>query len=138
MAATTRSYPRSHHPLEAVSHATIVALTVATAAIHASLGGLLFMANAVGYATLAVLIALPGPVARVRWLVRLALLGFTTMTIAGWLAFGARFQLAYVDKGVELLLVALVAAEIWRLDGGPTGVVRRAHRLVADVARLPG
>ena len=55
----------------------VVGLTLATAAIHGSLGGLLFLANAVGYATLAVAMIVPGPLGRVRWLVRLALLGFT-------------------------------------------------------------
>jgi hypothetical protein len=134
MAATTRHYRTTHRALEALSHATIVGLTLATAAIHASLGGLLFTANAVGYATLALVYALPGPIGYVRWLVRLALLGFTTTTIAGWLAFGARFDLAYVDKGIEIVLVAFLLAEMWDLDGGPSGIVRRGRHVVAEIA----
>lgn len=113
----------------------IVGLTLTTAAIHASLGGLLFTANAVAYATLALAMIVPGPLGQIRWLVRLGLIGFTTATIGGWLLFGARFPLAYLDKGVELALVGAVIIEMWRTDGGPIGVVRQAQRLVA---RLTG
>jgi hypothetical protein len=113
----------------------VVALTLATAAIHASLGGLLFLANAVGYTSLAVAMILPGPIGRIRWLVRIALIGFTAATIGGWVLFGARFPLAYLDKGIEVALIAAVAFELWRSDSGPLGVVREARRLVA---RLTG
>ena len=112
----------------------IVALTLATAAIHASLGGLLFMANAVGYTTLALAMVVPGPVGRVRWLVRLALLGFTAATIGGWVLFGARFPLAYLDKAIEVALIGVVAFELWRSDGGPIGVIRQARSLLARLA----
>ena len=111
----------------------IVALTLATAAIHAVLGGLLFTLNAIGYTGLAILMVLPGPVGRVRVLVRLALMGFTAATIGGWLLFGARFPLAYLDKGLELVLIAAVASELWRVDGGPGGVARRIRALVSTV-----
>ena len=83
--------------------ASVVLLTLATAAVHASLGGPLFTLNA--SATRAC--RGDGParsLAAIRWLVRLALLGFTAATIVGWLAFGARFPLAYVDKGIEVCL----------------------------------
>ena len=113
----------------------VVGLTFATAAIHASLGGLLFMANAVGYTTLAVALLVPGPIAGYRWLIRAGLIGFTMATIAGWVLFGARFQLAYIDKAIEVLLVATASFEMWRADGGPLAVARRAlglvHRIVA-------
>ena len=119
---------------------TIVALTLTTAAIHAWLGGMLFLMNAAGYVTLAIGLVLPGPFATWRWLVRLALLGFTTTTIAAWLAFGGRFDIAYIDKALELLLVALVVAEIWRIDGGPRGVMRQLRELAGAARRrlLPG
>ena len=82
---------------------------------------------------------LPGPFARYRWLVRLALLGFAAATIGGWLAFGARFPLAYVDKGIELTLIAFLAIELWLFDGGPRGIVRDVRELGAGVvARLQG
>jgi hypothetical protein len=114
----------------AVIRFLVVALTLATASIHASLGGLLFTANAIGYTTLAVAMIVPGPIGQVRWLVRLALIGFTTATIGGWLLFGTRFPLAYVDKAIEVVLIAVVALELWRMDGGPLAVARQARRLV--------
>ena len=115
-------------------HLAIVGLTLATAVIHARLGGLLFLANAAGYATLAIAMVAPLPIARrYRWLVRLALLGFTTATIGGWVAFGARFQLAYLDKGIEALLVGCLVAEAYRLEGSPLEPVRRLVRLGRSV-----
>lgn len=118
----------------------VVALTLATATIHASLGGLLFMANASGYATLAIALIVPIPLAsQFRWLIRLALLGFTAATIGGWLAFGARFPLAYLDKGLEALLVGCLVAEAYRLDGGPLESVRGLVRLARiGIRRLAG
>jgi hypothetical protein len=113
--------------------AGIVGLTLATAWIHYSLGGLLFLMNAAGYTTLAVAMVLPGPLGRVRWLVRLALLAFTATTIAAWFAFGPRFQLAYLDKAIEVGLVLLLAVELWRADGGPLGVARKARDCVVNL-----
>jgi hypothetical protein len=112
----------------------VVALTLATAAIHASLGGLMFLANAVGYTALAVAMILPGPIGQIRWLVRVALIAFAAATIGGWLLFGTRFPLAYLDKAIEVALIGVVALELWRSDGGPLGVARRARRLVGRVA----
>jgi hypothetical protein len=133
--AIVHSALRTDHPaLTALSRTVVVGLTLATAAIHASLGGLLFTINAVGYATLAALMILPGPITHVRWLVRLALLGFTLATIGGWLLFGARFPLAYIDKGIEVVLIAFLAFEVWLIDGGPTDIARRIRRIVSGVA----
>ena len=112
----------------------VVGLTLATAAIHALLGGTLFLANAIGYTALAVAMMAPGPISRVRWLVRIALVGFTAATIGGWVLFGARFPLAYLDKAIEVVLIAAVAFELWRYDGGPLGVVRQARYLLGRVA----
>jgi hypothetical protein len=133
--ATVNSALRTEHPaLAFLLRVVIVALTVATAAIHASLGGLLFTLNAIGYAALATLMVLPGPIGQVRWLVRVALLGFAAATIGGWIVFGARFPLAYVDKGIEVVLVAFLAFEIWLVDGGPVEIARRLRRLIAGFA----
>ena len=113
----------------------IVGLTLATAAIHAQLGGLLFLLNAIGYATLAAGMVIPGPVARIRWLVRLVFIGFTTATIVVWLLIGARFQLAYFDKAIEVILVAAVVSDLWLSDGGPIEIGRRLLRLPASIGR---
>ena len=120
-------------PISVFLRACVVLLALTTAAIHASLGGLLFTFNAVGYATLAIAMILPvtGPA---RWLVRLALLGFTAATIGGWVLFGARFPLAYIDKSIEVGLIVFLAIELWLFDGGPVGVARRARRLVGGIA----
>ena len=114
----------------------VVALTLATAAIHASLGGLLFSANAIGYTILAVAMIAPGPIGQARWLVRIALMGLTAATIGGWILFGTRFPLAYLDKLIEVVLVAAVAVDLWRSDGGPIGVARRARRLAVRLAAV--
>ena len=89
MATVSRALRTDHPAVAFVLRVVILVLTLATAAIHASLGGLLFTLNAVGYTVLAALMVLPGPVAPVRWLVRLALLGFVAATIGGWVLFGA-------------------------------------------------
>lgn len=131
MAAITAQHRPSRSLVVAV-HASIVGLTLATAAIHASLGGLLFTLNAIGYTVFAVALVLPGPLARARWLVRYGLIGFTTATILGWVAFGARFDLAYIDKAIEAALVGLLLIESWAVDGGPLVVLRRVRRIAAS------
>jgi hypothetical protein len=98
--------------------AAIVGLTLATASIHATLGGTL---------------VLPGPLGRIRWLTRWALVGFTAVTIGGWLMFGARFDLAYLDKGIEVALIGLLLLESWIVDGGPLGAARRARRIAGSI-----
>jgi hypothetical protein len=135
--ATTRMGHRTDSRLgSSVLRMLVVTLTLATAAIHASMGGLLFVANALIYVALAVVMIVPGPIGQVRWLVRLALIGFTTATIGGWLLFGARFPLAYIDKAIELGLIAVVAVELWRTDGGPIGVARHTRRLLGRLAGM--
>jgi hypothetical protein len=122
-----------------VLRSVVVGLTLVTATIHAQLGGLLFLSNAISYTTFALAMVMPGPIGQVRWLARVGLMGFTAATIGGWLLFGARFPLAYVDKAVEVVLIAVVAVELWRSDGGLPGVVRQARGLVGRVAgRLTG
>lgn len=137
--ATLQMAARAHPRLGIhVTRAVVVGFTLATAAIHASLGGMMFLANAVGYATLALAMVAPGPIGQIRWLVRLALMGLTAMTIGGWLLFGARFPLAYLDKAIEIALIAVLAFELWRIDGGPIGVAEKAQRLLGRLAALAG
>jgi hypothetical protein len=135
MGAISTHQPQVSNPLTIALRIGVVALTLATAQIHATLGGLMFTLNAIGYATLAAAMVLPGPIGRIRWLTRYALIGFTAATIVGWLAFGARFDLAYIDKAIEAALIGLLLIESWVIDGGPLAVVRRARR---DVAILLG
>jgi hypothetical protein len=135
MRATSFHQPQVSGLLTVALRIAIVGLTLATAQIHATLGGLMFTLNALGYATLAAAMVLPGPIGRIRWLTRYALIGFTTVTVLGWLAFGARFDLAYIDKAIEVVLIALLLVESWVIDGGPLTVARRAQR---DVAALLG
>ena len=117
---------------------TIVALTLATAYIHFTLGSMLFLANAAGYAVLAAGMVAPlGILVRNRWIVRAALLGFTAVTIIGWALIGPRFMLAYVDKGIEVALVVLLVVEMFRYDGGPVNVIRKGLDLVATIVRMP-
>lgn len=135
MEAVTRTNRHTAEPLRALLRGGVVFLTLTTAAVHASLGGLLFTVNAIGYTTLAIAMVLPGRVAELRWLVRLALLGFAVATIGGWIAFGARFPLAYVDKGVEVVLVVFLVLELRVEDGGPAAVAHRARALAAAAGR---
>ena len=117
--------------------AAAVILTLATAYIHFTLGTLLFLTNALGYTVLAVALVVPlGIVERFRWLVRLALLGFVLATIGGWILFGARYDVAYFDKAIEVVLVGVLLVSIVRFDGGVSGVVRRLRALPAELADL--
>lgn len=135
MAVLTTQRQRSIQPTTIALRVMIVVLTLATAAIHVTLGGTLFLMNAIGYAILALAMVLPGPVARIRWLIRYALIGFTSVTIVGWLMFGARFDLAYLDKGIEVALIGLLLIESWVIDGGPLAVARRVVRIAGSVLR---
>src|SRR5687767_6353269 len=129
--ATTLSTKTTSHPTAGVLlRLVVVGLTLTTAVIHAQLGGLLFTLNAIGYLALAIAMVLPGPFGRLRWLTRLALIGFTTATIVGWVLIGARFPLAYLDKAIEVVLIMFLAFEVW-LDGGPVTILRRLRRAIA-------
>jgi len=134
MAVLTTQRHSGSQPFTVIMRAAIVGLTLATAAIHASLGGTLFLMNAIGYTALAIALVVPGPIGRIRWLTRWALIGFTAVTIGGWLMFGARFDLAYLDKGIEIALIALLLLESWIVDGGPLGAVRRVRRIAGSIA----
>ena len=118
----------------------IVALALATAYIHTTLGGMMFMANAAIFVVFAALMALPLDVAsRWRWLIRAALIGFTLGTIGAWVMFGARYWLGYLDKGIEIALIALLFIEMFRYDGGPVAVAKRAWQLgMTAMHRLTG
>jgi hypothetical protein len=117
--------------------AGVVVLALGTSYLHSKLGGLLYTLNALGYAALAAAIVLPIPLLdRFRWLVRLALLGFTLLTIGGWVLFGARYDMAYLTKAIEAGLVSLLVVSIYRFDGGAAGVLARLRTLPTDLVEL--
>ena len=118
----------------------IVVLTLSTSYIHFTLGGLMFLANAVGFLVFAVAMVAPLAIAsRYRWLIRAALIVFTLGSIGGWLLFGARYWLGYLDKAIEIGLIALLLVEMVRYDGGPVSVLRKAYDLgLTTLRRLTG
>ncbi|CAN5756549.1 hypothetical protein BH20CHL8_BH20CHL8_01150 [soil metagenome] len=118
--------------------AAIVGLTLATAYIHLSLGGLLFTLNGLGFVGLAglVVIGAVSPidlVKRFSWFPRVALIGYAAMTIAAYLVMGPYFSLGFIAKGIEVALIALVVVDVIRVYGSPMGLVRTALDSVATV-----
>jgi hypothetical protein len=109
--ATTQMSPRK---------ISIIILTIATALIHiilafsAMLAGdmttlIMFLFNGVGYLVLLAAYTLPLPVVRnYPRLVRWAFIAFTAVTIIGWVAFGLRIPIAYIDKLIEVVLIILL------------------------------
>lgn len=125
-------------PAGFVLTAAIVALTLATANIHLGLGGLLFTLNALGYAGLAGLIVIGASVRapivqRFSWFPRVALIGYTAVTIAGYLVMGPYFTLGWIAKGIEVALVALLVVDVIRVYGSPMDLVRDALGSVASL-----
>ena len=118
--------------------AAIVGLTLATAYIHSTLGGLLFTLNALGYLGLAGLIVI-GAVApmaiveRFSWFPRIALMGYAALTIGGYLVMGPYFTLGFIAKGIETALIALLVVDIFRVYGSPMGFIRTALDSVAPI-----
>jgi hypothetical protein len=97
----------------------IVLLTLATALIHLQLAfpDPAFILNGLGYLTLLAALYLPIPrLARYRNIVRWVLIGFTTLTILLWILLGARTPIGYIDKAIEVALIALLLLEARRSD----------------------
>jgi hypothetical protein len=95
----------------------ILELTLATAFIHFSLGGTLFLLNAAGYLALGVAYLgaaiLPIEIARrFTWLPRVGLAAFASVTIIAYLVIGPHFTLGWVTKGIEVAIVMLVIADL--------------------------
>ena len=111
-------------------------LTIATAFIHSTLGGTLFTLNALGYVVLAAAMVLPiGFFHEARWLTRIALIGYTAATVIGWYLIGPRYDTAYIAKGIELVLIALLVVESYHRDGSPVRIARRIASYVGMAAR---
>ncbi len=107
----------------------ILELTLATAIIHLTLGGTLFLLNGLGYLALGAIYlasaALPS-MRRHAALPKAALAAYASITIAAYLVTGPYFTLGWVTKGIELAIVSLVAADLLmgadagRASGRPT------------------
>jgi hypothetical protein len=93
----------------------IIALALATAAIHIVLAtgeGLVpFYLNGAGYIALVTALYLPQTRAYQRW-IRWLLMGYTALTIVLWVALGQPYTvIGYIDKAIELALIALLWIE---------------------------
>lgn len=119
---------RVNHPLSSADvllRTAIVALTLATAYIHFTLGGLLFTLNAIGYAVGAFALVVPIALAvRYRWLVRIGLAAYAALTIAGWAIDPVFYSTAYLAKSIEAALIALLTLDFVRRDGNPIERIR--------------
>ena len=93
----------------------IIALVIATAAIHLArgipYGMLMFILNGLGYLGLVAALYLPQFKRYQTW-VRWTLVVFTAVTIIGWIAIGDKtLVIGYVDKVIEIVLIALLLVE---------------------------
>ena len=103
----------------------IVALTLGTAYIHSTLGGLLFTLNSIGYVVAAIAMIAPVTLAvRFRWVVRLGLMGYAATAIIGWAIMGPYYSTAFIAKGIEVVLIGLLAVDFARMDGNPVTVIK--------------
>jgi hypothetical protein len=104
----------------------IVLLTLATGWIHLTLGGLLFTLNGLGYVAAGIALVVPlAFAARFRWLIRLGVIGYALSTIVGWALTGPRYDVAYLSKAIEVVLIMLLAVEVRAYDGNPINRIRR-------------
>jgi hypothetical protein len=125
--------PRSTRSLDVIIRIAIVGLTLGTAYIHSTLGGLLFTLNAAGYLVAAVAIAIPlGLAIRFRWFVRLGLIGYAVTAIGAWAIQGPYYSTAYIAKGIEVALIVLLAIDFARMDGNPIKVVKSEMALLGS------
>ncbi len=117
----------------------IAILAVVAGAIHLSLGGPMFTLNAIGYFGLAALLLIATfvdhpLVVRFGWVPRAGLIAYALASIFAWFMMGGRYDLAYFTKALELVLIGLVAVDVWLLYGGPMGFVRAALASVRRTA----
>jgi hypothetical protein len=122
----------SLRPLDVIIRIAIVGLTLGTAYIHSTLGGLLFTLNALGYLVAAVAIVIPlGLAIRFRWFIRLGLMGYAATAIVAWAVQGPYYTTAFVAKGIEVALITLLAVDFARMDGNPATVIKSELALLA-------
>jgi hypothetical protein len=118
---------RPTSPAGVLLRTAIVALTLATGWIHATLGGLLFSLNAAGYVVAAAAMVAPiGLAIGFRWFIRLGLIAYAATAIVGWYLIGPRYETAYLAKAIEVALIALLLVEVRAYDGNPIRHLRGA------------
>ncbi|HEY8239507.1 MAG TPA: hypothetical protein VIF63_08735 [Candidatus Limnocylindrales bacterium] len=124
---------RPTSPAGLLVRAAIVGLTLATGWIHLGLGGVLFTLNGLGYVVAAgAMIAPIGLAVRFRWFIRLGLIGYAIAAIVGWFLIGPRYDVAYIAKAIEVVLIGLLLVEVRAYDGNP---IRRIRQAAASLAR---
>jgi hypothetical protein len=117
----TMRYPvRRFTVVDVAIRAAIVVLVLGTAYIHSTLGGVLFTLNAAGYLVAATAIVAPIALAsRFRWFIRVGLASYALTAIVAWAIMGPFYSTAYVAKGIEFALIALLIVDFVRFDGNP-------------------
>ena len=98
-------------PTDNVLRIGIIVLTLATAFIHLQLNfpDPVFILNGLGYLALLAALYLPVPqLARYRHVVRLVLIAYAALTIFLWVLVGAHTPIGYIDKAMEVTLIALL------------------------------
>jgi hypothetical protein len=126
--------------LNAVLLTVIVGLTLATGYIHFWVGGTLLLLNAAGYATLAAATVIAALfLRRFLPLVLMALAAYAAVTIVGWMIMGPYFDVAYLAKAIEIVLITTIliflrrnsedtrAAIAWMLSV-PAALISRGER----------
>jgi hypothetical protein len=132
-----RSADRALSPVDVALRVAIVGLALSTGYIHSTLGGVLFTLNAVGYLVAAVAMVIPLPLAiKYRWVVRLGLMGYAATTIIGWAIQGPYYTTAYIAKGIEVVLITLLAVDFARMDGNPVPLIKNEiNTILAKLGR---
>ena len=127
---------RPTSPAGVLLRGAIVVLALATGWIHSTLGGLLFSLNAAGYVVAAAAMVAPiGLAVRFRWFIRLGLIAYAATAIVAWYLTGPRYDVAYIAKGIEIVLIALLLVEVRAYDGNPLRRLRQALRPSGPAAR---
>ena len=110
----------------------IFLLALGTAAIHLylglSFGNTLFVLNGLGYLGLLAALQLPIPqLTRFRPIARWALVGYTALTIVLYFIDNPGMTIGYVDKAIEVALIALLLANAYSARSEPYGEVTGSH-----------
>lgn len=92
----------------------IILLTAATAIIHIVLAVpetlVMFYLNGLGYLTLVIALYLP-QLKQYQKTTRWILIAYTAVTVLAWVFVGERNMIAYIDKLIEVTLIALLWIE---------------------------